>query len=184
MDLENFALGLIETVGLVAAIEAADTAIKSSNVELIGYENSKGGTMVVKIKGDVGAVNAAIQSAFAAAQRVNKVLSTAIIPRPNAEIKDMIFTNDTVGVCLQDENKNPVAKDLKIQETELQDKVFDEKLLNNKKEEVTVLEEKPNKTEPLKQEKKEICNLCMDPKCSRKKGDVRISCIHYNEIKK
>ncbi|SJU07667.1 Propanediol utilization protein PduA [Clostridioides difficile] len=53
VKLESFALGLIETIGLVAGIEAADTAVKSSNIEVIGYENSKGGTVVVKIKGDV-----------------------------------------------------------------------------------------------------------------------------------
>jgi ethanolamine utilization protein EutM len=85
------ALGLIEAVGMAAAIEAADAAVKSANVTLLGYENSRGGGMItVKVTGDVGAVKAAIASGSAAAQRVGQVAASHIIPRPNPEIEPLI----------------------------------------------------------------------------------------------
>lgn len=78
------ALGLIETIGLAAAIEAADAASKAANVTVLGYENSKGGGMIaVKLAGDVGAVKAAVAAGSAAAQRIGKVAATHIIPRPD-----------------------------------------------------------------------------------------------------
>ena len=92
------ALGLIETVGLTAAVEAADTAVKSADVKLIGYELAKGdGMVMVKIEGDVGAVKAAIQSAEAAAQCVGTVYSTQVIPRPAKGLEALIYTRETVG---------------------------------------------------------------------------------------
>lgn len=91
-------LGLIETMGLTAGIEAADAAVKSANVKLIGYELSKGsGMTVIKIEGDVGAVKAAIDAATVAAQKVSKVVSTKVIPRPANGLEKMIHTKDTVG---------------------------------------------------------------------------------------
>lgn len=91
-------LGLIETTGLVAAIEAADAAVKSANVTLVGYELAKGGGLtVVKIQGDVGAVNAAVTAAAAAAGKINTVVSTKVIARPAAGIECMVVNKDTVG---------------------------------------------------------------------------------------
>ncbi len=85
------ALGLIETVGLAAAIEAADTAVKAANVTLIGYERTRGNGMItVKITGDVGAVKAAVTAGVMAANRVNEVYSYHVIPRPHAEIEELI----------------------------------------------------------------------------------------------
>ncbi len=85
------ALGLIETIGLPAAIEAADAASKAANVTVLGYENSKGGGLItVKLVGNVGAVKAAVSAGSAAAQRVGKVAATHIIPRPHAEIESLI----------------------------------------------------------------------------------------------
>jgi len=93
------ALGLIETIGLAAAVEAADTAVKSANVFLIGYELTRGDGMVtVKIEGDVGAVQAAISAAASAAGNVNRVYSARIIPRPSQETDAMVFTPDMVGL--------------------------------------------------------------------------------------
>ena len=85
------ALGLIETLGLVAAIEAADTCMKSANVELIGYELTKGfGMVTVKIRGDVSSVQAAIESAKVSAAAVNTVYATLVIPRPADGLEIMI----------------------------------------------------------------------------------------------
>lgn len=87
------ALGLIETIGLVTAIEAADAAVKSANVTLVGYENTRGGGKItVKVVGDVGAVQAAVSAGVAAAERIGKVYSKLVIPRPSEEIDALIAT--------------------------------------------------------------------------------------------
>lgn len=94
----NKSLGLIETIGLTAGIVAADTAVKSANVELIGYELTKGsGMTVIKLEGDVGAVTAAIASAAAAASAVGRVISTKVIPRPSESLELMIENSSTIG---------------------------------------------------------------------------------------
>jgi microcompartment protein CcmL/EutN len=85
------ALGLIETIGLAAAIEAADSAIKAANVKLLGYENTKGGGRItIKLAGDVGAVKAAVAAGAAAALRIGRVESCLVIPRPHQEIDALI----------------------------------------------------------------------------------------------
>ena len=91
-------LGLIETFGLLPAVEAADAAIKSANVELVGYEFAKGsGMTVVKVEGDVGAVKAAIAAASVAASKVGRVAATRVIPRPAAGLEAMVRNGDTKG---------------------------------------------------------------------------------------
>jgi len=85
------ALGLIETVGLPTAIEAADAAMKAANVRLIGYEKTRGGGLViVKIRGDVGAVRAAVEAAVISASKVGKVHGYHVIPRPHDETQQVI----------------------------------------------------------------------------------------------
>ena len=89
------ALGLIEAIGLVSAIEAADAAVKAANVTLLGYENTKGGGKItVKFVGDVGAVKAAVAAGVAAASRIGKVYGQHIIPRPHDEIEALIANLD------------------------------------------------------------------------------------------
>jgi microcompartment protein CcmL/EutN len=91
-------LGLIETFGLLPAVEAADAAVKSANVELVGYEFAKGsGMTVVKVEGDVGAVKAAIAAASMAASKVGKVAATRVIPRPATGLEVMVRNGDTKG---------------------------------------------------------------------------------------
>lgn len=83
------ALGLIETKGLVGAIEAADAMTKSANVELVGYEKIGSGLVTVMVRGDVGAVKAAVD-AGAAAERVGEVKSIHVIPRPHADTEKLL----------------------------------------------------------------------------------------------
>ncbi len=92
-------LGLIETFGLLPGVIAADTAVKSANVELVGYEFAKGsGMTVVKVEGDVGAVKAAISAAHAAVLKAGcGVKSTRVIPRPAAGLAGMTRNGDTKG---------------------------------------------------------------------------------------
>ena len=80
------ALGMIETKGLVAAIEAADAMVKAANVTLIGKEHIGGGLVTVMVRGDVGAVKAATDAGAAAAERVGELVSIHVIPRPHGEI--------------------------------------------------------------------------------------------------
>lgn len=85
------ALGLIETVGLPTAIEAADAAMKAANVRLVGYEKTRGGGLVVvKIRGDVGAVRAAVEAAVVSASKVGKIYGYHVIPRPHEETEQVI----------------------------------------------------------------------------------------------
>lgn len=84
------ALGMVETKGLVAAIEAGDTMLKAANVELIGYEKIGGGFVTVMVRGDVGAVKAAAESGGQAAQRLGELISVHIIPRPHAELEKIL----------------------------------------------------------------------------------------------
>ena len=84
------ALGMIETKGLVGAIEAADAMTKAANVELVGYEKIGSGLVSVMVRGDVGAVKAAVEAGAAAASRVGEIVSTHVIPRPHADTEALI----------------------------------------------------------------------------------------------
>ncbi len=80
------ALGMIETKGLVGAIEAADAMVKSANVQLVGKEQVGGGLVTVMVRGDVGAVKSATDAGAAAAEKVGELLAVHVIPRPHAEV--------------------------------------------------------------------------------------------------
>ena len=84
------ALGMIETKGLVAAIEAADAMVKAANVTLVGKEHIGGGLVTVMVRGDVGAVKAATDAGAVAAERVGEVVSVHVIPRPHGEIETIL----------------------------------------------------------------------------------------------
>ena len=84
------ALGMIETKGLVGAIEAADAMMKAANVTLVGKEHVGGGLVAVLVRGDVGAVKAATDAGAAAAERVGELVSVHVIPRPHNEIEGIL----------------------------------------------------------------------------------------------
>ena len=84
------ALGMIETKGLVAAIEAADAMLKASNVELVGTEKIGSGLVSVMVRGDVGAVKSAVESGTAAAQRLGEIIATHVIPRPHDDVEKIL----------------------------------------------------------------------------------------------
>ncbi|MSS64964.1 ethanolamine utilization microcompartment protein EutM [Velocimicrobium porci] len=84
------ALGMIETKGLVAAIEAADAMVKAANVTLIGKEHVGGGLVTVMVRGDVGAVKAATDAGAASAERVGELVSIHVIPRPHEEVETIL----------------------------------------------------------------------------------------------
>lgn len=84
------ALGMIETKGLVGAIEAADAMVKAANVTLVGYEKIGSGLVTVMVRGDVGAVKAATDAGAAAARQVGEVVSIHVIPRPHTDTEKII----------------------------------------------------------------------------------------------
>ena len=87
----NEALGMIETKGLVGAIEAADAMVKSANVQLIGYEKIGSGLVTVMVRGDVGAVKAAADAGVAEAARiVGELHSVHVIPRPHKDVENIL----------------------------------------------------------------------------------------------
>lgn len=81
------ALGMVETKGLVGAIEAADAMVKAANVELVGREQVGSGLVTAMVRGDVGAVKAATDAGAAAADRVGELISVHVIPRPHSEVE-------------------------------------------------------------------------------------------------
>ena len=84
------ALGLIETKGLIALIEAADAMAKSANVQLEGYDQAGSGLVTVTVRGDVGAVTAAVDAGAAAARRVGEVISAHVIARPHPDLETVL----------------------------------------------------------------------------------------------
>lgn len=140
--------GFIETLGLAAAIEAADTAVKSANVKLIGYEYTKGdGMCTVKVEGDVGAVKAAIAAASISASKVWGVYSTDVIARPAAGIDMLIHNADaTIGY----EDPNVVSKKQETKEETEEEEKEPEPVEEEAKSE-PVEEEKPEVVEEIKE---------------------------------
>ena len=88
--MQREALGMIETKGLVGAIEAADAMVKSANVVLIGYEKIGSGLVTVMVRGDVGAVKASVDAGAVAAEKVGKVVSIHVIPRPHTDVEKIL----------------------------------------------------------------------------------------------
>ena len=84
------ALGMIETKGLIGAVEAADAMVKTANVVLVGKEYIGAGYVTVMVRGDVGAVKAATDAGAAAARRVGELVSVHVLPRPHAEVEKIL----------------------------------------------------------------------------------------------
>lgn len=95
------ALGMIETKGLVGAIEAADAMVKSANVQLVGRVQVGGGLVTVMVRGDVGAVKSATEAGASAAEKVGELVSVHVIPRPHTEV-DAILPHPQNGVAAQE----------------------------------------------------------------------------------
>ena len=89
-DYEKIELGMVETKGLVGSVEAADAMVKAANVTLIGKVHVGGGLVTVMVRGEVGAVKAAVDAGAAAAQRVGNLISQHVIPRPHNEVEGIL----------------------------------------------------------------------------------------------
>lgn len=120
------ALGMIETMGLVPAIEGGDAGVKAANVQLLGYEIVKGGLVMVAFVGDVAAVKASVSAGSVAAAKVGLVVSEHVIPRPEADLR-MVFK----GNSSQPENDDPGPDSGKIKkhcDVDLDDKLVKDEM--------------------------------------------------------
>ena len=95
------ALGMVETKGLIGAIEAADAMVKAANVVLAGKEYIGAGYVTVMVRGDVGAVKAATDAGAAAARRVGELVSVHVIPRPHANLEDALPIGKSTDVAVR-----------------------------------------------------------------------------------
>ncbi len=91
--MDKQALGMVETKGLVGAIEAADAMVKAANVTLAGKEKIGSGLVTVMVRGDVGAVKASVDAGAAAAKRVGELVSVHVIPRPHQDVEKILPEN-------------------------------------------------------------------------------------------
>lgn len=99
--MDTNSLGMIETKGLVGAIEAADAMVKSANVQLVGKEQVGGGLVTVMVRGDVGAVKAATDAGAAAAEKVGELVSVHVIARPHTEVDAILPTKRSAPTAKQ-----------------------------------------------------------------------------------
>lgn len=120
----QFALGLIETKGLIGAIEAADAMLKAANVKLVSKEKITAALVTVKIIGETAAVKSAVDAGAAAAQRVGQLVAAHVIPRPDDQIEDLIYYPSlTTGI----QREEIVKKEKPVKEKTIVREVADEK---------------------------------------------------------
>lgn len=154
------AIAIVELNGLPTAIAFADTAVKAANVKLIGYELSKGeGLVAVKIKGNVGAIKAAVDAGSVTAAQVGGVYGRIIIPRPSESLERMIRNKKTVGY---DESGYDVTNDSFTADSNQESTINEEVII-------------------YEMENKVTCNLCHKLECKRKKGEPRSICVEFSK---
>lgn len=166
------AQAFIETRGLTAAVTVSDIALKSANVELIGIERSRGkGYITVKLQGDVGAVNAAVDAATNAMETRDFIVSKTVIARPANGLEMIVYSKDTIGLDQQEESVDQKdSEDVQEEETD----------------EIEMVEETQDtdQSEDSEELEEASCNICHDPACPRKKGEPKVNCIHANDEEK
>lgn len=135
----QFALGLIETKGLIGAIEAADAMLKAANVKLVSKEKITAALVTVKIIGETAAVKSAVDAGAAAAQRVGQLVSAHVIPRPDDQIESLIYFPSITTEIQPEENvkkEKPVKEKIVVKEVE-EEKVEEKSLFDESEKEET-----------------------------------------------
>lgn len=161
----NQALGMVEVIGFGCAVNVSDVMVKTADVRIAGIERAKGsGWLTIKVLGDVGAVNAAIESGEQIAKKDQKFIASKIIPRLGEGLDIWLkagldASTEKLVVDELEEEAPTVEEEQKIETAQIDDG------------DVTIDSE--NYT----------CNLCKDPSCNRKKGEPRKECSHYEELK-
>ncbi|MEG0254459.1 MAG: BMC domain-containing protein [Vagococcus sp.] len=154
----NQALGMIEVTGFGCAVNVSDVMVKTANVTIVGIERAKGsGWLTIKVLGDVGAVDAAVESGCAAAKKDQKYVASKIIPRLGTGL-DIWLKKGLDASTEKEQITSLVSKE--------EDLEIDNKSITNKDE----IEDY-------------TCNLCKDSTCQRTKGEPRKECLHYEELR-
>jgi Carbon dioxide concentrating mechanism/carboxysome shell protein len=185
--MNGYALGLIETRGKLAAIEAADVALKSANVALCGVENATGALITVKVVGDVGAVRAAVDAARVRASLLGEVVATQVLPRPATGIMPMVkqfgtvveplgsIPEDAAGASLAAE-PSPVGEE----SAQAPDSGLEESFEPETDTQGVATPSPSDDGEPVSNAdaaQAATCNICMDPACPRRKGEPAKRCV-------
>ena len=186
-------LGLLEVAGLLPAITVADAMAKTANIRLIAVEPARGnGWITVKIEGSVDAVSAAIDGGVAIAEGMNTMVSKKVIARPDEAVLQLFGLKQEMNT-METGVGQKVATQVKPLEGEaIQDlQVVKEAVeaMLEPQERIVLARTEAEETEKIinvqKQDETEAevatCNLCLDPVCSRAKGELRTDCIHHEE---
>jgi microcompartment protein CcmL/EutN len=198
--MDGYALGLIETRGKLAAIEAADVALKSANVALCGVENATGALITVKVVGDVGAVRAAVDAAKTRASLLGDVIATRVLPRPAAGIKPLLKATslsaspETIVKSI-DSASHTIDQERDGEERRREPEVGSEILADQEEGETLAptpasfpsegAEQAENVSEAVADAPQAAtCNICNDPSCSREKGEPSNLCLHGKKKRK
>lgn len=178
----HLALGLIETKGLVGAIEAADAMCKAANVKLVSKEKVTGALIVIKIVGEVAAVKSAVDAGSAAAQRVGQLVSSHVIPRPDDQIESIVYEKDLEPVKKK-EKATPKVEEVEVEDDELT--LTDE--LDDEVEEIDI-EEKDEIDETLTEEETDEPEDQFDLGYQEETGDIpaksELQKLNVHELRK
>lgn len=154
------ALGMIETKGLIGAIEAADAMVKAANVTLIGKEKVGSGLITVMITGDVGAVKASVDAGTAAAQRVGQLIGVHVIARPHEEMEDIFnkYKEEVKEVEEMKSEEKEIKQEIKTEEIveESVEIKTEEISLKDKKSESNIEKDETNKNKTLSRDNLEV----------------------------
>ncbi|SHJ45668.1 BMC domain-containing protein [Propionispora hippei] len=184
----NNALGLIEVVGKLAAVEAADVALKAANVTLLGMENATGALITVKLTGDVGAVKAAVDAARMAVGRVGTVIATQVLPRPAHGIYPLLTAeapagghNEPTVMPAEEPLRQDNAEEALLPVEEPEPAAVPVPEADEPPEEAVEEEQEPvylSAETEAEADSRATCNICHDPVCPREKGQSVKLCIH------
>lgn len=186
-------VGFLEVTGLAGAIQAADAAVKAANVQLVGYELSRGyGLVTIKITGDVGAVKVAVEAGTAAVETSGgKVRSQLVIPRPAEALQELVYSQETVPAPKSDPlppavaETEPDKQTTEQQELKAGDTAEEEEEAEETAPGETDIEPNPDRDQVVTGPEKlpeDVCNLCGDPLCPRRKGEPRVNCINHKQL--
>lgn len=148
----QLALGLIETKGLIGAIEAADAMVKAANVKLVSKEKITAALVTVKIIGEVAAVKSAVDAGAAAAQRVGQLVSAHVIPRPDDQIEDIIYSSSLVQPIVEKEipKKEKIVVEKPVKKKVVEEKVEPDSVAPDAEEDVTLFHDLEKESKPAR----------------------------------
>lgn len=184
-------IGLLEVRGLAGAIRVADTMAKSASVDMLGIETAKGGGWMVKVRGDVAAVQSSVSSGSALAKQLGCHVAQVVLSRPDQQLIGHLVQTAPAS---DGEKSDKADKTEKADESEAAKKKASVKPTKEKTspakeskgqnaENTKLAEEKPSGESPAQTGEEASCNLCGDPACPRMRGEPHTKCLHNGKGK-